>query len=205
MQITVAGAIRDIDVKPDVPLPWFLRDGPGIAGPETGCGIGPSGTCNIHVDALAVRACQIAAGAVECAAHHWRPGAHDGGGRLLTVGRGVAQRLLPPGPDGRADPSRRGRPGGGTPLDPPRAIARHTRNGGADGREGWAGARSRHGAAVTFGVVCAQIVEMRDTTAQIGVERLRIAAEAGRVLDLACIEAQHSGGELCSFSHPIRA
>ena len=65
MQITVNGTAHEIDVEPDMPLLWLLRDELGITGPKYGCGIAQCGACTVHVDGLAARACQITAGELE--------------------------------------------------------------------------------------------------------------------------------------------
>lgn len=65
MKLTVDGTPRDLDVEPDMPLLWLLRDALGIHGPKYGCGISACGACTVHLDGLAVRSCQITAGEVE--------------------------------------------------------------------------------------------------------------------------------------------
>ncbi|MBF9031681.1 2Fe-2S iron-sulfur cluster binding domain-containing protein [Rhodobacterales bacterium HKCCE3408] len=65
MQITVNGEARDIDVEPDMPLLWVLRDELGLTGTKYGCGIAQCGACTVHVDGMAVRSCQTAIGDLE--------------------------------------------------------------------------------------------------------------------------------------------
>ncbi|MGB3408299.1 MAG: (2Fe-2S)-binding protein [Jannaschia sp.] len=62
MRLTVNGTDHEIDVEDDMPLLWVLRDELGIHGPKYGCGIAHCGACTVHLDGLAVRACQITAG-----------------------------------------------------------------------------------------------------------------------------------------------
>ena len=62
MQITVNGTSYDVDVEDDMPLLWVLRDVLGMTGPKYGCGIAQCGACTVHVDGIAVRSCQLAAG-----------------------------------------------------------------------------------------------------------------------------------------------
>jgi isoquinoline 1-oxidoreductase alpha subunit len=62
MEISVNGASFDIDVEPDMPLLWVLRDELSITGPKYGCGIAQCGACTVHVDGVAVRSCQLAIG-----------------------------------------------------------------------------------------------------------------------------------------------
>ncbi|SDZ16987.1 isoquinoline 1-oxidoreductase, alpha subunit [Jannaschia faecimaris] len=65
MKLTVDGTERELDIEPDMPLLWLLRDVLGIHGPKYGCGIAACGACTVHLDGLAVRACQITVGEVE--------------------------------------------------------------------------------------------------------------------------------------------
>ncbi|KZY03707.1 MULTISPECIES: (2Fe-2S)-binding protein [unclassified Sulfitobacter] len=58
---TVNGTERQIDVPEDMPLLWVLRDELKLTGTKYGCGIAQCGACTVHLDGLAVRACQVAA------------------------------------------------------------------------------------------------------------------------------------------------
>jgi len=62
MQITVNGKAHDVDVEPEMPLLWVLRDELGITGPKYGCGIAQCGACTVHINGYAVRSCQLAIG-----------------------------------------------------------------------------------------------------------------------------------------------
>jgi isoquinoline 1-oxidoreductase alpha subunit len=55
---------RDIDVAPDMPLLWVLRDVLGLTGTKFGCGIAQCGACTVHVDGKAVRSCLLPVGAI---------------------------------------------------------------------------------------------------------------------------------------------
>lgn len=61
MKITVNGTQHEIDVEPDMPLLWVLRDELGITGPKYGCGIAQCGACTVHIDGVATKSCQVAA------------------------------------------------------------------------------------------------------------------------------------------------
>lgn len=65
MKITVDGKSHDIDVEPEMPLLWVLRDELGITGVKYGCGIAQCGACTVHVDGEAMRSCQISIGDLE--------------------------------------------------------------------------------------------------------------------------------------------
>jgi isoquinoline 1-oxidoreductase alpha subunit len=65
MQLTVNVTTHDIDVEPEMPLLWVLRDVLGITGPKYGCGIAACGACTVHVAGQAVRACQLAVADVD--------------------------------------------------------------------------------------------------------------------------------------------
>lgn len=57
MKIRVNGVDRTIDVDPDMPLLWALRDVLGLTGTKYGCGEALCGACTIHLEGQAVRAC----------------------------------------------------------------------------------------------------------------------------------------------------
>lgn len=62
MKLTVNGESFEVDVEPEMPLLWVLRDELGITGPKYGCGIAQCGACTVHVNGSAVRSCQLAVG-----------------------------------------------------------------------------------------------------------------------------------------------
>ena len=62
MKLIVNNVEHDVDVDPDMPLLWVLRDELGITGPKYGCGVAQCGACTVHVDGEAQRSCQIAVG-----------------------------------------------------------------------------------------------------------------------------------------------
>ena len=57
--LKVNGVERTVEVDPDVPLLWVLRDVLGMTGTKYGCGIAQCGACTVHVDGLAVRSCSL--------------------------------------------------------------------------------------------------------------------------------------------------
>ncbi len=62
MKLTVNNESFEVDVEPEMPLLWVLRDELGITGPKYGCGIAQCGACTVHVNGSAVRSCQLAVG-----------------------------------------------------------------------------------------------------------------------------------------------
>jgi len=64
MRLTVNGTSHELDVEPEMPLLWALRDELGVTGPKYGCGIGVCGACTVHVDGKPVRSCSTPVGTV---------------------------------------------------------------------------------------------------------------------------------------------
>jgi len=79
IRFTVNGRPREINVEPEMPLLWVLRDELDIKGPKYGCGIGQCGACTVHLDGEPARSCSV-------------PIAQVAGKRVLTI-----EGLAPPG------------------------------------------------------------------------------------------------------------
>jgi isoquinoline 1-oxidoreductase subunit alpha len=62
--LSVNGKAHEVDVEPDTPLLWVLRDTIGLTGTKYGCGIAQCGACTVHLDGVAMRSCQIPVGTV---------------------------------------------------------------------------------------------------------------------------------------------
>jgi isoquinoline 1-oxidoreductase alpha subunit len=62
--LTINGQSHNVDVEPDTPLLWALRDTVGLTGTKYGCGIAQCGACTVHVDGVAMRSCSIPVSAV---------------------------------------------------------------------------------------------------------------------------------------------
>jgi isoquinoline 1-oxidoreductase alpha subunit len=65
ISITVNGQLRSLDVDPDTPLLWAIRETLGLTGTKFGCGIGYCGACTEHVNAKAERSCGMPVSSVE--------------------------------------------------------------------------------------------------------------------------------------------
>ena len=76
--LSVNGRSRRVDVEPDTPLLWVLRDTLGILGPKFGCGVGQCGACTVHINGRADYACL-------------RPISTLGGARVTTI-EGLSQK-----------------------------------------------------------------------------------------------------------------
>ena len=61
IQFTVNGKRQSVDVEPQMPLLWVLRDTLGLTGTKYGCGIAQCGACTVHLDGRPVRSCQTTA------------------------------------------------------------------------------------------------------------------------------------------------
>jgi len=62
--LQINGQSKDIDVSPDTPLLWALRDVLGLTGTKFGCGIAQCGACTVHLDGKPVRSCLLAVGSI---------------------------------------------------------------------------------------------------------------------------------------------
>lgn len=59
VSFTVNGQERVVDLPPEMPLLWVLREGLDLTGTKFGCGIASCGACTVHLDGAAVRSCQV--------------------------------------------------------------------------------------------------------------------------------------------------
>lgn len=62
ISLDINGTTYHVDVGPEVPLLWVIREHLQLTGTKFGCGIGACGSCTVHVDGKAVRSCQTSAG-----------------------------------------------------------------------------------------------------------------------------------------------
>ena len=76
-RLNINGKNYDIDVEPETPLLWAIRENVGLTGTKYGCGIAECGACTVHVDGKAVRSCSFPVSAAE--------------GKKITTVEGLAQ------------------------------------------------------------------------------------------------------------------
>ncbi|NGN42248.1 (2Fe-2S)-binding protein [Mesorhizobium sp. CGMCC 1.15528] len=62
---TLNGEAKTLDVDPDMPLLWALRDVIGLTGTKFGCGMAQCGACTVHIDGTATRSCQTSVSDIE--------------------------------------------------------------------------------------------------------------------------------------------
>ena len=60
-RLAINGAVHEVDIGPDTPLLWAIREWVGLTGTKYGCGIAQCGACTVHVDGAAVRSCAFPA------------------------------------------------------------------------------------------------------------------------------------------------
>ena len=65
IQLSINGEDRSVDVAPDTPLLWVIRDAVGLKGTKYGCGVGVCGACTVEVEGNAVRSCSVTVKDVE--------------------------------------------------------------------------------------------------------------------------------------------
>jgi isoquinoline 1-oxidoreductase alpha subunit len=76
-RLSVNGQSHEVDVEPDTPLLWALRDSIGLTGTKFGCGMALCGACTVHLDGVAVRSCSMPVSMAE--------------GKQITTIEGLAQ------------------------------------------------------------------------------------------------------------------
>ena len=62
VRLTINGKSYDLDVDPNTPLLWAIREQAGLTGTKYGCGIAQCGACTVHLNGAAVRSCMLPVG-----------------------------------------------------------------------------------------------------------------------------------------------
>jgi isoquinoline 1-oxidoreductase subunit alpha len=62
VKLNINGQPREVDVDPETPLLWVLRENLGMTGTKYGCGVAQCGACSVHVDGAVTRSCQLHVG-----------------------------------------------------------------------------------------------------------------------------------------------
>ena len=98
--LNVNGKSINVEVEPDTPLLWVLREQLGLTGTKYGCGVAQCGACTVHIDGTPMRSCVRPVGTVARDRedrHHRRPRAERlaPGAEGLGRARRAAVRLLP--------------------------------------------------------------------------------------------------------------
>jgi isoquinoline 1-oxidoreductase alpha subunit len=75
--LTINGKTFNVDVEPDTPLLWVIRENVGLTGTKYGCGIAQCGACTVHIDGVAVRSCGMTVS--------------DAAGKQITTIEGLAE------------------------------------------------------------------------------------------------------------------
>jgi isoquinoline 1-oxidoreductase alpha subunit len=82
IKLNVNGRVHEVDVEPEMPLLWVLREQLNLNGTKYGCGISVCGACTVHVDGEPVRSCGL-------------PVADAAGKRIVTIEGLAAHRMHP--------------------------------------------------------------------------------------------------------------
>ena len=80
IKLNINGQAHEVDVDPDTPLLWVIREWVGMTGTKYGCGIAQCGACTVHLNGVAIRSCSVPVSAV-------------GGAKITTI-----EGLSPDGP-----------------------------------------------------------------------------------------------------------
>jgi isoquinoline 1-oxidoreductase alpha subunit len=57
--LNINGQSHNVDVEPDTPLLWALRENAGLTGTKYGCGVAQCGACTVHLNGVATRSCSV--------------------------------------------------------------------------------------------------------------------------------------------------
>jgi isoquinoline 1-oxidoreductase subunit alpha len=61
-KLNINGKVHDVEVEPETPLLWVIREQIGLTGTKYGCGVAQCGACSVHLDGAVARSCSIRVG-----------------------------------------------------------------------------------------------------------------------------------------------
>jgi isoquinoline 1-oxidoreductase alpha subunit len=61
-KLNINGKVHEVEVEPETPLLWVIREQVGLTGTKYGCGIAQCGACSVHVDGVVARSCSVRVG-----------------------------------------------------------------------------------------------------------------------------------------------
>jgi len=64
-KLNINGQVRDLDVEPDTPLLWAIREQAGLTGTKYGCGVAQCGSCSVHINGEVRRSCSVPVGSLK--------------------------------------------------------------------------------------------------------------------------------------------
>ena len=85
IQLSINGQLLKLDVDPDTPLLWAIRDSAELTGTKYGCGMAQCGACTVHLDGKAIRSCTVPMKQLEGAGITTIEGLGAGGDHPLQV------------------------------------------------------------------------------------------------------------------------
>jgi isoquinoline 1-oxidoreductase subunit alpha len=95
ISLTINGKRQELDVEPDMPLLWVLRDELGMTGTKFGCGVSACGACTVHVNGEAMRTCALPIEAVADAEITTIEGLNGGGPDLSALQQAWIDHQVP--------------------------------------------------------------------------------------------------------------
>ena len=64
-KLNINGRVHNVQVEPETPLLWVIREQVGLTGTKYGCGVAQCGACSVHINGEVMRSCSIAVGDVK--------------------------------------------------------------------------------------------------------------------------------------------
>ena len=95
IKLKINGQNKQVDIDPDTPLLWAIREKTGLTGTKFGCGIAMCGACTVHVDGQPVRSCSTFVGDVEGAEITTIEGIKNPDGTLHAVQQAWLEHQVP--------------------------------------------------------------------------------------------------------------